>query len=155
MLSLSLSFLLSLSLSKKYSLSHTGPLISLLKIPKKYAPTMSNCLLSGAFRVKDGDAKSCPCPAFPTGIVSEKGIWGERYESLPFFCEKPRLYQGDPTWSKPKIWMTDGTGIGNYDAGWESQDHTEVTGYGWMRTSDSEIGLLAERVAGEHAGSLT
>lgn len=45
---------------------------------------MSNGLLSDAFRIKDGDAKSCLYPTFLTGIVSEKGIWGERDESLPF-----------------------------------------------------------------------
>ena len=68
------------------------PLISLPKIPKKSAPMMSNCLLRGTFRVKDGDAKSCSCPAFPTEIVSEKGIWGERDESLPFCFVKSQGY---------------------------------------------------------------
>lgn len=63
---------------------HWSPLFPSQKYQKKYAPMMSNCLLSGTFRVKDGDAKSCSCPPFPTEIVSEKGIWGERYESLPF-----------------------------------------------------------------------
>lgn len=133
---------------------HWSLLFPLPKIPKKYAPMMSNCLLRGTFRVKDGDAKSCSCPAFPTEIVSEKRIWGERWITAFLFCEKPRLYQGDPTWSKPKIWMNDRMRIGNYVGGWESQDHTEVTGYGWMQTSDSEVSLLAECVAGKYSGSL-
>lgn len=69
-----LSILWTCAFFRKCPLCYSGP--SFLYSPEYQQRTTLWCLmvfLSSVFRVKEGDAKSGPNPAFPTGMVSRQG----------------------------------------------------------------------------------
>lgn len=134
---------MNLSISQEmHPLAHWSPFSH---SPKYQRRTVLRCLMvsfSGAYRIK------MVMPSLVHILPSQQG-WFLRTESWGrdmnycHFCEKPRLYQGDPIWSKPKMWANDSVRLWIYVVGWGSEDHKGVEVYEWVNTSDSKLSLSA------------